>query len=71
MIEESGISQKLFAKAVLNVAQSTISKFLANPQYYYETSALAKNTYLKIHAWLNDPLRMEKIKNWTKKWKCM
>jgi hypothetical protein len=70
VIEKHCISQKLFAKAVLNVAQSTISKFLSKPKHYFETSMLAKSTYMKIYAWLNDPMGLDKLQKWTKKWKC-
>lgn len=71
MIEKHGISQKLFAKAVLNVAQSTISKFLSRPRQYFQTNSLAKKTYIKIYAWLTDPKGIEKLQKWTEKWKCI
>ncbi len=69
VFETHGISLELFSKAVLNLSHNTFDKYLSKPNLY-KTCLLARITYVKIYAWLNDPCGLDKLQKWTKKWKC-
>jgi len=61
----NGISQRVFAQAVLNLSQGTLSDLLNKPKPWSELSFKGKRPYVCMHLWLSDPLRFQKLNQWT------
>jgi homeobox protein cut-like len=70
LISES-LNQKLFGRAVLNVAESTVSLLMKNPKTWNRLSERGKEPYYKMFLWLNDSRGIEKLKSWIDKCTCL
>ena len=57
------ISQSTFAQSLLNMKQANFSALLSQPFTWGKLSKASKERFLTMHLWLNDPDRMEKLKN--------
>ena len=66
-LNKNKISQKLFAKAVLNKAESTLSLLLSNPKTWDTLNFKSKEIYTQIYKWLIDCERLVKLDAWKKK----
>lgn len=61
---QNQISQKLFGRALLKLAESTISLLLSKPKCWKILSHRGREPYYKMYLWLNDPQGIQKIKMW-------
>jgi len=54
------IKQKSFAELVLNMKQANFSTMLSQPLSWSTVSRTAKDRFLIMYMWLEDPKRIEK-----------
>jgi hypothetical protein len=66
-LDKNKITQKLFAKSVLNKAESTLSLLLSNPKTWDTLNFKSKEKYIQIYKWLIDSERLVKLDAWEKK----
>lgn len=64
-LQISKISQRKFAETLLNMKQANFSSLLSQPLAWTQLSKTYKDRFLIMHAWLNDPFRMDKLDNTT------
>ncbi len=61
---QNQISQKLFGRVLLKLAESTVSLLLSKPKCWKILSHRGREPYCKMYLWLNDPHGIQKIKMW-------
>lgn len=54
-------SRKVFGDAVLGLSQGSVSELLTRPKPWHMLSIKGREPFIRMHLWLNDPLRVEKL----------
>ena len=63
ILKANRVSQELFCRAVLNLSD----RILCKPKPWNFLGKKAREHYIRIHLFLNDPLRFEKLNDWKEK----
>jgi hypothetical protein len=58
------ISREVFGEAILNASRKVTNYILTAPKTFQQQSKLYQERYIKVKMWLDDPLKIEKIKQW-------
>ena len=64
------ISREVFGEAILNASRKVTNYILTAPKTFQQQSKLYQERYIKVKMWLDDPLRIEKIKQWKSENNC-
>ncbi len=65
------ISREVFGEAILNASRKVTNYILTAPKTFQQQSKLYQERYLKVKMWLDDSLRIDKIKQWKSENNCM
>ncbi|CAH8605890.1 unnamed protein product [Dicrocoelium dendriticum] len=61
-LRDLNVSQRLFGDFVLGLSQASVSELLNKPRPWDQLSPRAKLAYLQLYAWLQQPDRIESLK---------
>ena len=64
------ISREVFGEAILNASRKVTNYILTAPKTFQQQSKLYQERYIKVKMWLDDPLKIEKIKQWKSENNC-
>ena len=63
ILKANRVSQELFCRAVLNLSD----RILCKPKPWNQLGKKAREHYIRVHLFLNDPFRFEKLNDWKEK----
>ena len=64
VLQFHNLGQKLFGEAVLALSQGSVSELLSKPKPWHMLSLKGREPFIKMHMWLQDPHRIDRLRMW-------
>ena len=64
VLQFHNLGQKLFGEAILGLSQGSVSELLSKPKPWHMLSLKGREPFIKMHMWLQDPHRIDRLRVW-------
>ena len=64
VLQFHNLGQKLFGEAVLGLSQGSVSELLSKPKPWHMLSLKGREPFIKMHLWLQDIHRIDRLRMW-------